>query len=235
MPRTRREGKSGQAITVDGISGERLKVFLDRIERLEEEKRSIGEDIKEIFAEAKGQGFDTKLMRMLLKERRMDPDDLKEQNDMLDVYRRALGMFVDTPLGEAAMRAAEEKVEGPNGEKLRKKKDEEPVAVAAVAEVTPDDQAEAKLKGEAAGASGEPITANPHPGKHALHSWWSKGWHLGKESLAARAAELEPVPDKVTPIRGKGKAKEGYIDKTPRMSAAEAAAALAGAPEAPIQ
>jgi uncharacterized protein (UPF0335 family) len=91
---------------VAGIAGDRLKSFVERIERPEEEKRSLGADIKEVYAEAKGSGFDTKIMRQLIKERRMDKDDLDEQQTLLDVYRRALGQLIGTPLADAALRAA---------------------------------------------------------------------------------------------------------------------------------
>jgi len=90
-----------------GIAGERLKAFIERIERLEEEKKAIGKDITEVYAEAKGTGFDPKIMRQLIKERRMDKDDLDEQQTLLEIYKRALGMLLDTPLGEAAMKAAQ--------------------------------------------------------------------------------------------------------------------------------
>jgi uncharacterized protein (UPF0335 family) len=80
---------------VGGIAGERLKSFIERIERLEEEKRALAEDIKEVFAEAKGNGFDIKIMRQILKIRRTDQDDLDEQEALLDTYLRALGMRPD--------------------------------------------------------------------------------------------------------------------------------------------
>jgi uncharacterized protein (UPF0335 family) len=80
---------------VGGIAGERLKSFIERIERLEEEKKALSEDIKEVFAEAKGVGFDVKTMRQVLKLRRMDKDDLDEQEALLDTYLRALGMRPD--------------------------------------------------------------------------------------------------------------------------------------------
>jgi len=91
---------------VGGIAGDRLRSFVERIERLEEEKRGIGVDIKEVYAEAKSSGFDTKVMRLLIKERRMDKDDLDEQETLLDIYRRALGQLATTPLGEAALARA---------------------------------------------------------------------------------------------------------------------------------
>lgn len=85
-----------------GIAADKLKALVERIERLEEEKRGIGADIKEVYAEAKGCGFDTKIMRQIIKERRMDKDDLDEFESVLEVYRRALGMLADTPLGRAS-------------------------------------------------------------------------------------------------------------------------------------
>lgn len=78
---------------IGGIAGDRLKSFIERIERLEEERRTLGADIKEVYAEAKGTGFDTKIMRQVIRLRRMDKDDLDEQETLLDVYRRALGML----------------------------------------------------------------------------------------------------------------------------------------------
>ena len=78
---------------IGGIAGERLRSFIERIERLEEEKRVLSGDIKEVYAEAKGTGFDTKIMRQLIRIRRMDKDDLDEQETLLDVYKRALGML----------------------------------------------------------------------------------------------------------------------------------------------
>jgi uncharacterized protein (UPF0335 family) len=78
---------------VGGIAGDRLRSFIERIERLEEEKKALANDIKEVFAEAKGTGFDVKIMRQVIRLRRMDKDDLDEQETLLDVYRRALGML----------------------------------------------------------------------------------------------------------------------------------------------
>ena len=80
---------------VGGIAGEQLRSFIERIERLEEEKRTLSADIKEVFAEAKGSGFDTTIMRQIIRIRRMDQDDLDEQETLLDIYKRALGMLPD--------------------------------------------------------------------------------------------------------------------------------------------
>ncbi len=89
---------------VGGIAGERLRSFIERIERLEEEKRTLAADIKEVYAEAKGTGFDTKIMRQIIRIRKMDKDDLDEQETLLDIYKRALGML---PEGETASAAAQ--------------------------------------------------------------------------------------------------------------------------------
>lgn len=77
-----------------GIAADHLKSFIERIERLEEEKAAIAGDIKEVYAEAKGNGFDTKIMRQIVRLRKMEPNDRAEQEELLDVYMRAVGMVV---------------------------------------------------------------------------------------------------------------------------------------------
>lgn len=77
----------------DGIAADRLRSFIERIERLEEERSALGADIREIFAEAKGTGFDTKVMRQIIRLRKMDTQDAQEQEHMLDLYKQALGML----------------------------------------------------------------------------------------------------------------------------------------------
>ena len=77
---------------VGGIAADRLKSFVERIERLEEEKRGLQEDIKEVYAEAKGTGFDTKIIRQIIRLRKMEKHQLDEQDALLETYRAALGM-----------------------------------------------------------------------------------------------------------------------------------------------
>lgn len=77
---------------VGGIAGERLQSYVQRIERLEEEKKGITDDIKDIYAEAKGTGFDVKIIRQIVRRRKMDRDMRMEHDDLLDVYEQALGM-----------------------------------------------------------------------------------------------------------------------------------------------
>ena len=75
-----------------GVAGERLRSFIERIERLEEEKKALADDIRDVYAEAKGTGFEVKVMRQIVKIRKMDKDDLDEQEALLETYMRALGM-----------------------------------------------------------------------------------------------------------------------------------------------
>ena len=78
---------------VGGVAVERLKSFIERIERLEEEKRGLSGDIREVYAEAKGTGFEPKIMRQIIKLRRMDKQEVDEEEGLLDLYKRALGMI----------------------------------------------------------------------------------------------------------------------------------------------
>jgi uncharacterized protein (UPF0335 family) len=75
-----------------GVSGDHLRSYIERIERLEEEKAALAVDIREVFAEAKGNGFDTKIMRHVIRMRKMDKDDLQEHETLLNLYMSVLGM-----------------------------------------------------------------------------------------------------------------------------------------------
>lgn len=77
---------------VGGIAADRLRSFIERIERLEDEKAALAADIREVFAEAKSNGFDTKIMRQVVRLRKMESADREEQELLLDLYKRALGM-----------------------------------------------------------------------------------------------------------------------------------------------
>ena len=77
---------------VGGIAADRLRSLIERIERLEEERKALGNDIKDIYAEAKSAGFDVKVLRQIIRIRKQEPAEVEEQETLLDVYRRALGM-----------------------------------------------------------------------------------------------------------------------------------------------
>jgi uncharacterized protein (UPF0335 family) len=79
-------------VAKSGFANEHLRSFIERIERLEEEKKALADDIREVFSEAKGTGFDTKVMRQVIRLRKMESADRQEQEAMLDLYLGALGM-----------------------------------------------------------------------------------------------------------------------------------------------
>lgn len=83
---------------VGGVSGAHLKSFIERAERLNEEKRALNEDLSDIFKEAKGVGFDTKVIKKIIAMRRRDQAEIEEEETITEIYMRALGML---PLFEA--------------------------------------------------------------------------------------------------------------------------------------
>lgn len=81
-----------------GLAGDRLRSLIERIERLEEERKGIGADIRDIYAEAKSAGFEVKVVREIVKLRKLDAHDRREQEELLDLYKNAIGMDVQAPL-----------------------------------------------------------------------------------------------------------------------------------------
>jgi uncharacterized protein (UPF0335 family) len=79
-------------VNPDEVAKEQLTAFVERIERLEEEKKGISDDIKEVYAEAKGNGFDVKVLRKVISLRKQDASERAEQEAILDLYLQALGM-----------------------------------------------------------------------------------------------------------------------------------------------
>ena len=84
-------------------SNGQLRAIVERIERLEADKKVISADIGEVYAEAKANGFDTKILRKVISLRKKDAAEREEEESMLDVYLAALGMIADLPLGQAAL------------------------------------------------------------------------------------------------------------------------------------
>jgi uncharacterized protein (UPF0335 family) len=85
-------GDEPKEAEVGGIAAERLRSIIERVERLEEERKSLARDIKDIFVEAKSAGFDVKVLRQVLRIRKQEPAEVEEAETLLDLYRRALGM-----------------------------------------------------------------------------------------------------------------------------------------------
>ncbi|MBA5724754.1 MULTISPECIES: DUF2312 domain-containing protein [Bombella] len=85
-------GSGDEGAVTGGIAVDRLRSIIDRVERLEEERKALGSDIRDVFQEAKSAGFDVKVVKQLLKLRKQEPAEVEEQETLLDIYRRALGM-----------------------------------------------------------------------------------------------------------------------------------------------
>ena len=87
------------------VAAERLMSIVERIEKLEDERKLLQGDIKDIYTEAKSAGYDVKVLRMVIASRKKDQAEWEEQQALLETYMRALGQLADTPLGQAAMEA----------------------------------------------------------------------------------------------------------------------------------
>src|SRR4051812_34718515 len=90
--RRSRPSRSEAAMAEGSIAADELRLLIERIERLEEEKGAMSDDIKDVYAEAKARGYDTKTMRRIVALRKMETNDRKEQDALLDTYRAALGI-----------------------------------------------------------------------------------------------------------------------------------------------
>lgn len=93
QPAENEQPSEGETRDVGGVGGDRLRSFIERIERLEEEKAALMEDIKETYGEAKGTGFDVKTIRKIVSLRKMDSEKRRESEELLDLYKSAIGMF----------------------------------------------------------------------------------------------------------------------------------------------
>ncbi len=87
-------------------AGDQLRSVVERIERLEEEKKAIADDIRDVYAEAKGNGYDVKALRTIIRLRKQDADERRENDAILETYMHELGMLADLPLGQAAIERA---------------------------------------------------------------------------------------------------------------------------------
>jgi len=86
------DSENGSGADAGGIAADRLRSIIERVERLEEERKALGSDIKDIFAEAKSAGFEVKVIKQIIRLRKQEPAEVEEQETLLDIYRRALGM-----------------------------------------------------------------------------------------------------------------------------------------------
>jgi uncharacterized protein (UPF0335 family) len=158
-----------------------LTSIIERIERLEEEKRTLSADINDIKAAAKARGFDVKAIGQMLRERRMDAGTREEFAAMCELYRATLGMLHDTPLGEAARRRL-------SGETPPKSPDQEPAAGQPDEDQAPPetppvspplsaaDIEAARERGRREAQSGSKVTENPFAHDDPRRAAWDEGW-----------------------------------------------------------
>lgn len=154
-----------------GIAAERLRSFIERIERLEEEKKHLQADIREVKSEAKSAGFDIKTINEILRLRKMDQSEREEHEALVDIYKAALGMLYDTPLGEAARRRLSGR---PDDNGQADIEDHEPAPLQDPApDVSVDEAAEL---GRKAAEDGNPVTDNPFPARDKRRAAWDEAW-----------------------------------------------------------
>jgi uncharacterized protein (UPF0335 family)/ribosome modulation factor len=169
-------------------------MYVERIERLEEEKAAISDDIGEVYTEAKDSGFDPKIMRAIIKERKLDEQERKEREELMDLYRHALGMLSDTPLGAAALDKVA-KAPPPKGKGKTKGKAPAPVPAAAAAPAPAAAKPKrdknklnrdaARRAGVKAGLDGRAMEDNPFVDDSPTYDEWSFGWQEGQKQAAA--------------------------------------------------
>lgn len=99
--------RSNSGADAHGVARDQLRSFIERIERLEEEKKTIADDIKDVYGEAKGTGFDTKALRKVIADRKKDRDEMMEFEAIVDTYKAALGMLTPDRIEEDESEADE--------------------------------------------------------------------------------------------------------------------------------
>lgn len=192
------------------VAAEELRLLIERVERLTEEKKNIADDIRDVFGEAKSRGFDPKIMREIIKLRAMEPEARREREAMIDTYRAALGMLDGTPLGRWAMERLKPKPPEPadggdeppadgaappdgDASPLPAPADEPPAEPQKTVE-------EARQMGRDAGVGGQPVTSNPFPPYDERRAAWDEAW------CAALGSDGMDIPDALRP---KPKPKKG--------------------------
>lgn len=187
------------------IASDELRLLIERVERLEEEKKGIADDIRDVYLEAKSRGFDPKTMRAIVRLRKMDVNDRREAEALLDTYKAALGMLDGTPLGRWAL----ERLEGDDEKKPAPTDDEDDGAAGdeaappASPPVEPEKTVEdAKAMGTAAAHEGKPVTSNPFPARDLRRAAWDEAW------CAALGSDGMDIPDALKPKPKKPKAAD---------------------------
>ncbi|MGO1079913.1 DUF2312 domain-containing protein [Inquilinus sp. CA228] len=167
-----------------GVAADRLLRFIERLERLDEEIAGLKDDRKEVVIEAKSTGFDARTIGEILKLRKLSQEERDEREALLDIYKAALGMLSDTPLGAAAIRRLSPKPPPPPGggapgpDPGAQENGDDPDDIAdALAPADPGPSIEeAHAMGAAAAAEGKPVGANPFPAATPHRAAWDESW-----------------------------------------------------------
>lgn len=163
----------GSGLGHNTTAAEHLRQFIEQLERLDEEKKAIADDISSKFKEAKTMGFDPKIMKVILRLRKMTEADRNEHETLVELYKAALGMLGGRPLSPPAVKklSGEEEPEFD----LRPPSEEVPDEIDALTE--PEESAdEAREKGREAARAGKKITENPYPANDERRAAWDEGW-----------------------------------------------------------
>lgn len=184
-------------------SGQIILSVIQRVERIEEEISSLRADKADIMREAKNNGFDTKTIARLIKDRKLSEQERIEAEALLELYKAAIGMLDGTPLGAAAIARLQKKPDteadagngDPSGDDLPT--EEKPI--------TAEDIEQARNEGHAAAISGKPVTSNPFPANDKRRAAYDEGW------CQAAGSDGMDIPDAWRPSK-KEKKKSGDED-----------------------
>lgn len=169
------------------LISETLRSVVERIERLEEQKANIAEDIKDVYAEAKGNGLDTKTIRQIIRLGNMTDAEREEHEALLDIYKASLCMLAGTPLGDAAIKrlTQQQKKEEPETTENEpaENKEEENISTEPV-DPSPTIE-EAREMAKKAAEEGKPVTSNPFPALDPRRAAWDESWckHAGSDGM----------------------------------------------------
>lgn len=184
-------------------SGQIILSIIQRVERIEEEIAGLRADKTDIMREAKSNGFDTKTIARLIKERKMSEQERIEAEALLELYKAAIGMLDGTPLGAAAIARLQKKPDtkadagngDPSGDDLPT--EEKPI--------TAEDIEQARNEGHAAAISGKPVISNPFPANDKRRAAYDEGW------CQAAGSDGMDIPDAWRPSK-KERKKSGNED-----------------------
>lgn len=188
-------------------AGRQLRSVIERVERLNEEIASLRRDVNEVYAEAKSSGFDTKVIKHVIKLRGMDPYSRQELEALTDIYMHSIGMAADTPLGDAARQRLSEPQDpededapegGEDGRAAPGEPDERPKSAPVFPEVSDEDLEEAAALGGAAAKEGTPILKNPYLADDPRRAAWDQGWcrEIGSDGMDIPKAFQRRTPKK---------------------------------------